>query len=96
MTARRQRIMREDDRHSFCGNEGDKTMSDKTRDLYSGEKLLFAGLGTALAGILLYCAGDTLAFRFHIPLLTSGTGAGIIAMGVLMWLTGAVSLSLEE
>lgn len=71
-------------------------MADKTRSLHDGEKLLLTGLGTALLGIVFYCAGNASAGQNYLPFMTPGTGGGIIATGILMWLSGAIALSLEH
>jgi hypothetical protein len=64
--------------------------------LHDGEKLLLAGLGSALLGIVFYCAGNALTGHDHLPFMTPGTGGGIIATGILMWLSGAILLSVEH
>ena len=71
-------------------------MAGNTRSLHDGEKLLLAGLGSALLGIVFYCAGNAVAGQDHLPFMTPGTGGGIIATGILMWLSGAILLSLEH
>lgn len=71
-------------------------MAGNTRSLHDGEKLLLAGLGLALLGIVFYCAGNASVGWDHLPFMTPGTGGGIIATGVLMWLSGAISLSLDH
>lgn len=57
--------------------------------------MLAAGLATAMAGIVLYCLAGAFGAAGGCTLLTPGTGGGIIATGVLIWLRGALSLSLE-
>ncbi|GAB4349186.1 MAG: hypothetical protein Kow0026_04370 [Oricola sp.] len=48
-----------------------------------------------MAGIVLYCLAGAFGAAGGCTLLTPGTGGGIIATGVLIWLRGALSLSLE-
>jgi hypothetical protein len=60
------------------------------------DRSVFRRLGSAHLGIVFYCTENAVAGQDHLPFMAPGTGGGIIATGVLMWLSGAISLSLEH
>lgn len=60
-----------------------------------GELALTTGLAATIVGIVLYCAGEALGAHGGLAILTPETGAGIMATGILIWLKGAATLSLE-
>ena len=62
---------------------------------HKGEMTLMAGLVVAIVGMVLYCIGHAFSEIDGPPIPTPETGAAIIATGILIWLKGAMSLSLD-
>lgn len=60
-----------------------------------GEMTLTAGMVATAIGIVLFCVGMAFSFENGFATLAPETSGGIIATGILVWLKGAMMLSLE-
>ena len=63
--------------------------------LRQSEAILTAGMVATAIGIVLFCLGQAYASNDELIFLTPGTGGGVMATGVLIWLKGAVAHSLD-
>lgn len=65
-------------------------MSLEDKRMHTGQKLVFAGFGISVIGIVLYCMAGFSADAAHTEPVFIKESLGVIGLGVVVWLVGAV------
>lgn len=77
------------ERHTTNQERNSKMSLESTR-MQTGQKMVFTGFGIAVIGIVLYCMAGFSADATQTEPVFIKESLGVIGLGVLVWLIGAV------